>query len=120
MPLAIPLMFFNTPIAAALSLSVGIFLNPAGNSGIGAYRLHITPPELVGRVQAVNQCASYSLMPLYPLLAGLALHTLGGPTTIALFIGLTAAVALIPTLSHPVRSVPRPASWPPPATSSRL
>lgn len=116
-PLAVPLMFFNTPVAAALSLSVGIFLNPAGNSGIGAYRLHVTPPELVGRVQAVNQFASYSLMPLYPLLAGLALHKLGGPTTIGLLISLTAAVALIPTLSHPVRSVPRPASWPPPAES---
>lgn len=113
-PLAVPLMFINTPVAAALSLSVGVFLNPAGNAGIGAYRLHITPPELVGRVQAVNQFASYSLMPLYPLLAGLALHTLGGPTAIGLLISLTAAVALIPTLSHPVRSIPRPASWQPP------
>lgn len=116
-PLAIPLIFFNTPAAAALSISAGIFLNPAGNAGIGAYRLHVTPPQLVGRVQAVNQFVSYSLMPLYPLLAGLALHQLGGPTTIALFIGLTAAVALIPTLSRPVRSVPRPDTWPPPAGS---
>ncbi|MBO1765225.1 MFS transporter [Allobranchiibius sp. GilTou38] len=111
-PLAVPLMFFNTPLAAAVSLSVGIFLNPSGNSGIGAYRLHITPPELVGRVQSVSQFVSYLLLPLYPVVAGLALHRLGGPGAIALLVGLTAAVALIPTLSRAVRSVPRPAAWP--------
>ena len=114
-PLAVPLMFYNTPLAAALSLSVGIFLNPSGNSGIGAYRLHITPPELVGRVQAVSQFVSYSLLPLYPVVAGVALHRLGGPPAIAMLIGLTVAVALIPTLSRAVRSVPRPVAWPPAA-----
>lgn len=117
-PLAVPLMFFNTPLAAAASLSAGIFLNPSGNSGIGAYRLHITPPELVGRVQSVSQFVSYLLLPLYPVVAGLALHRLGGPGAIALLVVLTAGVALIPTLSHAVRSVPRPAAWPPSALTT--
>ena len=87
-------MFWNTPVTAALSLSVGIFLNPAGNAGIGAYRLHLTPPDLVGRVQSVTQFASFSTMPLSRCLAGLALDALGGPTAVALLVALTAGVAL--------------------------
>lgn len=115
-PLMVPLALFDTPLAAALCLSAGIFLNPAGNSGIKAYRIHLTPPELNGRVQATTQFAAYSTMPLFPLIAGLLLDTLGGPTAVGVLIAATAAVALIPTLSHHVRTVPRPTSWPPPAS----
>jgi MFS family permease len=113
-PLTVPLIFLNTPVTAALSLSVGVFLNPAGNSGISAYRLHVTPTELVGRVQAVVQFASYTTMPFYAVVAGLALDTLGGPAAVAVLAVLTAGVALIPSFSRSVRSVPRPASWPAP------
>jgi predicted MFS family arabinose efflux permease len=110
-PLLVPLVLWNHPAVVALSLSLGVFLNPAGNAGIGAYKLAITPPEIVGRVQAVNGFASWSTMPLAPVVAGVLLATLGGPTTMAALAGLVALVALIQTLSRSVRSVPRPAEW---------
>jgi hypothetical protein len=62
-------------------------------------------------VQATSQFVSMSAMPLAPLLAGGLLSGLGGGPAIAVLGVLTAGVALIPTLSVSVRSVPRPAAW---------
>jgi len=95
----------------ALALAVGVFLNPAGNAGIGAYRVAVTPRELIARAQATMQFASMSIMPLAPVLAGVLLSTLGGARAVAVLVALCALVALIPTLSRSVRAVPRPADW---------
>ena len=105
-PLAIPLISFNNLYVAALSLSVGIFLNPAGNSGIGACRLHVTPPKLLGRVQAVTQFVVYATLPLYPVLAGLALDAIGGPAAIELFLALTAVGLSSPPSATPSARYP--------------
>jgi MFS family permease len=110
-PLALPLMFWNDPWVVAASLSAGIFLNPAGNAGMGAYRMALTPRELQGRVQSATQFVSMSIMPLAPMLAGALLAGIGGRATIGVLGALTAAVALIPTLSRSVRAVPKPAVW---------
>jgi MFS family permease len=107
-PLAVPMMFWNNPVVVAAALSAGLFLNPAGNAGIGAYRMALTPPDLQGRVQSTSQFTSMLTMPLSPLLAGGLLAGLGGPVAIGALIALTAAAALIPTRSRTVRSVPRP------------
>ena len=77
-PLMVPLVFWNHPAVVALALSVGVFLNPAGNAGIGAYRVAVTPRELLGRSQATMSFVSMSVMPLAPVLAGVLLSTLGG------------------------------------------
>ena len=77
-PLMVPLVFWNHPAVVALALSVGVFLNPAGNAGIGAYRVAVTPRELLGRAQATVTFTSMSIMPLAPVLAGLLLATMGG------------------------------------------
>ena len=82
-----------------------------GTPGIGAYRIAVTPPELIGRVQSATQFASMATMPLAPVIAGVLLSGAGGPAAIAALGLLAAAVALIPTLSRSVRSVPRPAVW---------
>jgi MFS family permease len=111
-PLTIPLVFWSHPAVVALALSVGVFLNPAGNAGIGAYRVAVTPRELIARVQATMQFASMSILPLAPVLAGLLLSSLGGQAAVALLVALCAAVALIPTLSRSVREIPRPREWP--------
>jgi predicted MFS family arabinose efflux permease len=111
LPLVVPLAVWNQPAVVAGALAVGMFLNPAGNAGIGSYRVAVTPPELLGRVQATSQFVSMSAMPLAPLLAGALLAGLGGGPAIAVLAVLTAGVALIPTLSTSVRSVPRPAAW---------
>jgi hypothetical protein len=119
-PLAIPLVFWTHPAVVAGALSVGVFLNPAGNAGIGAYRVAVTPRELLGRTQATMQFVSMSIMPLAPVLAGLLLSTLGGGPAVAVLVTLNALVALIPTLSRSVREVPAPRDWPtaqPPAVA---
>jgi MFS family permease len=35
-PLAVPLAFWNAPLVVAAAISAGLFLNPAGNAGMGA------------------------------------------------------------------------------------
>jgi hypothetical protein len=95
----------------AASLSAGLFLNPAGNAGMGAYRMAVTPADLQGRVQSTTQFVSMLTMPLSPLLAGALLAGTTGAVAVGTLAALTAAAALIPTLSRSVRSVPRPVVW---------
>ncbi|GAW51750.1 MULTISPECIES: MFS transporter [unclassified Nocardioides] len=111
LPLVVPMVVWNSPAVVAAAVSLGMLLNPAGNAGMSSYRLAITPPALIGRVQSTSQFVSMSAMPLAPVLAGVLLAGLGGGPAIAVLGILTAGVALIPTLSRSVRSVPRPADW---------
>lgn len=111
LPLVVPMALWNEPLVVATALGLGLLLNPAGNAGISAYRIAVTPPALVGRVQSTAQFASISAMPLAPLLAGALLSSVGGATTILALGGLTALVACIPTFSRSVRAVPKPAQW---------
>jgi len=110
-PLMLPLVFWNHPAVVMVALSAGIFLNPAGNAGMSSYRMAVTPPELVGRVQSVGQFLSWSMLPLAPLLGGGLLTLLGGPAAMTALAGFAAVVAVIPTLSRSVRAVPRPVDW---------
>ena len=110
-PLSIPLAFWTHPAVMALAVSVGLFLNPAGNAGVAAYRMAITPPELVGRVQSAAQFVSMLSIPLAPALAGALLAVTDGTTAVLAVTGLVALAALIPTLARSVRSIPRPADW---------
>lgn len=110
-PLSIPLAFYTHPAVMALAASVGLFLNPAGNAGIAAYRMATVPPELVGRVQSSAQFVSMLTIPLAPALAGSLLAGADGATAVLTVTALIAAAALIPTLARSVRSIPRPAEW---------
>ncbi|MFC4784401.1 MFS transporter [Nocardioides sp. MAHUQ-72] len=110
-PLVVPMVLWNQPAVVAAALGLGMLLNPAGNAGIGAYRVAVTPDALQGRVQSTMQFVSMSTMPLAPVLAGVLLSGLGGSAAVAVLGGLTALVALIPTLSGSVRRVPRPSQW---------
>ncbi|MBG6097818.1 MFS transporter [Nocardioides luteus] len=110
-PLSIPLAFWTHPAVMALAASVGLFLNPAGNAGIAAYRMATTPQELIGRVQAAAQFVSMLSIPLAPALAGALLAGVDGAVAVLVVAALTAAAALIPTLARSVRSIPRPAEW---------
>lgn len=118
-PLSVPLAWWNSPWALALASAVGLFLNPAGNAALGSYRIAITPPELVGRMQSTTQAVSMLTIPLAPALAGALLTLLGGRDAVLVLTGLTALVALVPTLARSVRDVPRPADWAPLATTDR-
>ncbi|MFE7226425.1 MFS transporter [Nocardioides sp. NPDC057577] len=110
-PLSIPLAFWTHPAVMALAASVGLFLNPAGNAGIAAYRMATTPQELIGRVQSAAQFVAMLSIPLAPALAGALLAVTDGATAVLVVTAMTAAAALIPTLARSVRSIPRPADW---------
>jgi MFS family permease len=111
LPLLVPLVLWNHPAVVAAALGVGLFLNPAGNAGVGSYRIAVTPDALQGRIQSTMQFVSMSAMPLSPVLAGALLSGLGGAGAVAVLGLLTAAAALIPTLSSSVRAIPRPRAW---------
>lgn len=110
-PLLVPMALWNHPAVVAAALGLGLFLNPAGNAGIGSYRMAVTPAGLQGRIQSTMQFVSMAAMPLSPVLAGALLSGLGGGAAVAVLGVLTALVALVPTLSRTVRSVPRPRDW---------
>ncbi|MPQ97782.1 MFS transporter [Modestobacter sp. I12A-02628] len=107
----VPLIWWATPAAAGAALFTLLLLNPAGNAGIGAYRIAVTPADLQGRVESASQVAGMVAIPLAPLVGGLLLTGLGGGGATAVLAGATAIVALMTTLSRSVRSVPRPAEW---------
>ena len=110
-PLLAPLVFWNNPLVVGAALFAGLLLNPAGNAGISAYSMALTPAPLVGRVTSATQFLAMSVMPLSPVVGGLLLSGLGGPAAIAALAVLTALVALLPTLAHSVRAVPHPRVW---------
>jgi MFS family permease len=110
-PIVVPMVLWTNPAVVAAALAFGLFLNPAGNAGGQTYRLAHTPSELQGRAASASSFMSTSVMWLAPLLGGVLLETVGGPAAVAVIGGLVALVALVPTLSTSIRSVPRPAVW---------
>jgi len=109
----VPLVIWANPMVAGASLFAIMLLNPAGNAGIGSYRMAITPDHLQGRVASASQFLAMSVMPLSPILGGLLLQRFGGPGAVLALVSATVGAALIITLSASVRSVPRPAEWSP-------
>jgi MFS family permease len=110
-PLSIPMIWFNQPWVVILAIGGTTFLIPAGNAGIGAYRMRVTPLELQGRVAAASRFTSSLIMPVAPVIAGALFATLGGSKAMAVLLVATACAALIVTLSRDVRAVPRPDQW---------
>ena len=110
-PLVVPMVLWNRPAVVAGCLAVGMLLNPAGNAGIGAYRVALTPERLQGRVGSAMRFLATCTLPLSPVVGGALMAAFGGPTAIAAMGALTALAALVVTLSRTVRSVPRPAVW---------
>ncbi len=110
-PLVVPMALWTSPAVVAAAFGIGVLLNPVGNTGIASYRLAVTPPDLVARVQATSQFVSMSAMPLAPVLAGGLLALAGGPLTLGLIGAVIALGALVPTLSPSIRAVPRPDQW---------
>ena len=113
LPLLVPMALWNSPVVvAARARRSVLLLNPAGNAGIGAYRVAVTPPEL-HRPGAVDIAVRLDVGDAARAgarrrAAGLARRVGGGPGAGRRW---SAGTALIPTLSRSVRSVPRPAVW---------
>ena len=111
----VPLVSWTSPAATGAAMFVLLLMLPAGNAGISAYRIAVTPVGLQGRVEATSSFLSLSVLPLAPLAGGLLLDGLGGTAATGVLAVATVAAALIVTLSRSVRSVPRPAEWAPAA-----
>ncbi|MGA8245389.1 MAG: MFS transporter [Nocardioides sp.] len=107
----LPLIWWSTPLAACVSVFTLLLLNPAGNAGIGAYRVAQTPDELQGRVASAMQFSGMSVMPLSPLLAAWLLTHTNGSRAVLILVAATACLALFVTLSRSIREVPRPQEW---------
>ena len=110
-PLVVPMVLWNHPAVVAAAIFTGLLLNPAGNAASGTYRIAHTPAHLQGRAASASQFLSMSVIWVAPLLGGALLAALGGSAAIAVIGGLVAVIALIPTLSRSIRTVPRPAVW---------
>lgn len=108
----IPLVWLSAPWQVALCTFALLLLNPAGNAGISAYRMAITPDHLQGRVGSASQFTAMSVMPLSPVLGGFLLTHTSGRTAVAVLVVATAVLAAYLTSSRTIRSVPRPESWP--------
>lgn len=108
----IPLIWWGSPaVVAAVTFSL-LLINPAGNAGISAYRMAITPDALQGRVSAASKFLALSVLPLSPLLGGWLLHAYGSAVAIAALIAGSAICATLVTASRSIREVPRPDLWP--------
>ncbi|MCB0905573.1 MAG: MFS transporter [Nocardioidaceae bacterium] len=107
----VPLLWWLTPLSAVVAVFALLLINPAGNAGIGAYRVAVTPDDLQGRVSATSQFLAMSVMPLSPLLGGWLLEHLGGAPAVAILIAASAVLALFISSSRSVRAVPRPRDW---------
>lgn len=110
-PLMVPMAVWNTPWVVGAAVSLGIFVNPAGNAGVSSYAQSQLPRELLGRFSSTMNFTSRSLMPLAPLLAGGLLSAFGGTLAVLALAVPIALVALIPTLSPVIWAIPRPAEW---------
>jgi MFS family permease len=111
-PLVVPMALRPGPVTTALALGAVLLLNPACSAGMQSYRTAVTPAALVGRVQAAMTFASVLALPIAPILAGGLLAGFGGRDAVLLAGALGVAVALVPTVSRAVRTIPRPDGWP--------
>ena len=108
----IPLVWWSGPVAASAGIFLLLLVNPAGNAGLGAYRMAVTPDELQGRVGSALQFSTMALMPLSPVIGGVLLEHTSGSAAVAALVLATALLAVLLSSSRSIRSVPRPRDWP--------
>jgi MFS family permease len=90
-------------LAAALPSAL---LTPSVNAVVIGYRTAIVPDRLIGRVTSVARTFAQCAAPLGPLTAGLLLGSLSPRETVAVFVGVLGAIALIATASPSIRNAP--------------
>ena len=107
----LPIAFTDNPLVVGGLLALALFLNPASNASIGAYRVAMTPDHLQGRSSAAMQFSVSLLTPLTGVVGGATLHYFGGRTAILTAAALT-MVSVVPLLmSEEVRTLPTPDRW---------
>ena len=91
--------------ASAVMISIGTFVTALGGGAWGVTALTVrqtlSRPELRAMTTAVHRWATYGILPVGALLAGLA-ATLGGPRAAILLAGAVGQLAVVPLLRSPV------------------
>lgn len=101
------LLFESIYVLGAL-YGVMVLVGPVWNVAIEAYRLRITPDEMLGRVASAISLFAYGAIPLGSLIGGYLLEKTG-PTTTGLAIAICMLlVAVGATLSPSIRKAPSP------------
>jgi MFS family permease len=109
--LIVPLAWTTNVVATGALMAAATFLVPANNAGISAYLVSVVPDALQGRINSAAGFISSGLSPLGPLLAGIALATLGATQALLVGAALTAATVLPLIASRTIRTLGRPDTW---------
>jgi predicted MFS family arabinose efflux permease len=97
----------NTYVVGTL-LAVMFFVATPANATLFAAQIHITPPELHGRVVSAAMLAASIAAPVGPPVAGLLLDHTGQAPTFVVLAALIAALTIVMHLSSTVRTMQRP------------
>lgn len=92
-------------------VAAAALLLPATNSGLAGFLFSLTPTELQGRVQTLVTTLVGSLTAIAPLLSGILLPRVGFRWTVASFLVVLVACALLAAGAAAIRTIPRPAAW---------
>jgi Transmembrane secretion effector len=92
-------------LAAAIPLSVAVFLGPACNAALFGYQAAITPDRLQGRVLSVIFMAAMSVSAAAPALAGLIVAKVSSPAAVLFFAASVSIAALTATFASGIRTM---------------
>jgi predicted MFS family arabinose efflux permease len=105
-----PIAFTTNAWAVGALLSLGVFLMPSVNSGIGGYLTAITPDGMQARTFAAGGILSLAFAIAAPTVGGATLGWLGGTAT--LLVGaLLVALTITPLVRREVLRLGRPEHW---------
>jgi predicted MFS family arabinose efflux permease len=94
------------PIAIGTAGAGMAFVGPAWNVVLGSIEMRLTPPALLGRVQAVQMTAAFGAIPLGSLIGGFLLDRLGSEEAVWVLAACMLAIAVVATLTPSVRRPP--------------
>ena len=107
----LPIAFTDNPLVVGGLFALALFLNPASNASIGAYRVAMTPDHLQGRASAAMQFSVTLFTPLTGVAGGAALAAFGGRDAILAAAALILLSVVPLVTSEEVRSLPTPDRW---------
>jgi predicted MFS family arabinose efflux permease len=105
----LPLLFLPGAVTPGIVYGAMFLLHPTWSAVVMAYRIRVTPDELIGRVQSVGTLLSLGAVPFAFLGVGFALQGLGTTPTVLALLGLMVVVAVAAVASPAVRAASAPA-----------
>jgi MFS family permease len=101
------IVLVRVPLWLCPIVAVFGFVGPSWNVSVQAYRMQITPNELLGRTSSVAVQVAWGVIPLGSLLAGFLLQALSPSATITVVAAGMAVTAIAATALAPVRDAGR-------------